>query len=167
MMTETPQLDPRVQSHITALGIEHSVLPCDPDFADTAVFCEKYGYAPHECANTILVASRSNPVRYAACIVLATCKLDVNKKVCQLLGEKRVSFATGEQTVALTGMAIGGVTACGLPEGLPLYIDKHVMEQERAIMGGGNRSSKLQLAPQELLKLTGAEVIDGLGLLRG
>jgi prolyl-tRNA editing enzyme YbaK/EbsC (Cys-tRNA(Pro) deacylase) len=98
-------------------------------------------------------------------MVLAVTKLDVNKKVRSLMDGKKVSFASGEQTVALTGMQIGGVTPFGLPE-IPLYIDSAVMTQAEVVAGGGNRSTKVLLDPAQLLKLPGALVVEGLALPR-
>ena len=94
-------------------------------------------------------------------MVLGTTRLDVNRTVRERIGVRRVSFADGETTVEITGMQIGGVTAPGI-DGLPLWIDAAVLDRDQVVMGGGNRSSKLVLAPRELLKLPGAEVVDGL-----
>ena len=140
------------------------VIPCDPAFADTAAFCEKYGYSLEQSANTILVASRTEPKVFAACLVTADRRLDVNGTVRRLLGVRKLSFASAEDTVALTGMMIGGVTPFGLPEGVPIYIDSVVMEQPWVIVGGGDRSSKLKLPPSELAELPGAQVVEGLSL---
>lgn len=158
-------LDSKVKHAINAYKIEAKAIACDPDFADTAAFCEKYGYSPEDSANTIIVASRTEPVVYVACLVLASTKLDVNKTVRQLIGTRKLSFATAEQTKDLTGMLIGGVTIIGLPD-IPLYIDKAVMDRSEIIVGGGNRSSKLVLNPDELQKLPKVEIIEGLGLPR-
>ncbi len=158
----TAQLSPEVQTAVEEYDIAADVLACDPDFADTAAFCEKYGFSPRQAANTILVASRKvEPAKYAVCVVLATTRLDVNKKVCQLLDVKKASFADGETTMRLTGMMIGGVTAIGIRE-LPVYVDSVVMGQEKVVMGGGNRESKLVLDPAELMKLPNAKVAEGL-----
>ena len=155
-------LDSRVRDALVRLGVVHQVLACDPDLADTAAFCAHYGFSLEQAANTILVASKKvDPVRYAVCVVLGTTRLDVNHKVGELLGVKRLSFADAEVTMELTGMMIGGVTAFGI-EGLPIYVDAAVMEQSQVVMGGGNRSSKLLLAPGELLKLQTASVVDSL-----
>jgi prolyl-tRNA editing enzyme YbaK/EbsC (Cys-tRNA(Pro) deacylase) len=162
----TVAIHPLVQAALTRYHIDAKAIACDPDLADTAAFCEHYGYGPEESANTIIVASRTEPTTFVACLVLANTRLDVNKKVRQLVGIRKLSFATPEQTKALTDMLIGGVTVIGLPENLPLYIDAAVMAQPRIIIGGGNRSSKLILKPGELLKLSKAEVIPDLGLAR-
>jgi prolyl-tRNA editing enzyme YbaK/EbsC (Cys-tRNA(Pro) deacylase) len=155
-------LDPSVQRTLDKYQIMYEVLPCDPDLADTAAFCEHYGFSPDQAANTILIASKKvEPTKYAICVVLATARLDVNKKVSELLGVKRLSFADAETTKKLTGMMIGGVTAIGI-NNLPIYVDKAVMERDEVIMGGGNRSSKLLVSPQELNKLDNVEAVEGL-----
>jgi prolyl-tRNA editing enzyme YbaK/EbsC (Cys-tRNA(Pro) deacylase) len=118
-------------------------------------------------ANTIVVAARREPGVACACVVLATGRLDVNHKVCELLGVRKASFASAEQTREVTGMMIGGVTPFGLPEGLPLFIDAQVMTRESVIIGGGSRSMKLQIAPGVLALLPRARTIDGLALIAG
>ena len=147
---------------LARLGIEHQRLECDPEAADTAVFCARYDISPERSANTILVASKKEPKLYAACVVLATTSLDVNHAVRSLLGVSRLSFASAEETVAVTGMLVGGVTPFGLPEGLPVYVDEAVMAPEWVILGGGGRSSKIKLAPAALKRLPAVKVVPGL-----
>jgi prolyl-tRNA editing enzyme YbaK/EbsC (Cys-tRNA(Pro) deacylase) len=159
-------LHPAVEQALAQYAITHEVLACDAELADTAAFCEHYGVSLEQAANTILVASRKvDPPKYAVCVVLGTTRLDVNKTVREKLSVKRLSFADAETTVDVTGMLIGGVTAIGT-QGLPIYVDSAVMQQSEVIMGGGNRTSKLRLDPQELGKLPGVEVIEGLANAR-
>ncbi len=162
---ESSLIEARVRDRLAALGVDHETMPCDPDFADTAAFCERYGVAPDHSANTIVVAARKEPGVACACVALATCRLDVNHVVCGLLGVRKASFAAPDQTRALTGMMIGGVTPFGLPDALPLYIDARVMDQETVVIGGGSRSMKIRLAPSALLRLPGARVVEGLATL--
>jgi prolyl-tRNA editing enzyme YbaK/EbsC (Cys-tRNA(Pro) deacylase) len=152
----------RVRDRLAALGVEHETLACDPDFADTAAFCARYGVPPGQSANTIVVAARREPDVACACVVLATCRLDVNHAVCDLLGVRKASFAAADQTRELTGMMIGGVTPFGLPDGLRLYVDALVMTQPTVVIGGGSRSLKIRLAPTALLLIPGAQVVEGL-----
>jgi len=153
-------LDPRVRTSLDASGVEYEVLECAPELADTAEFCAHYGIPATEACNAIVVVIKTEPRRYVACLVRADTRLDVNRKVRDLAGTKRLSFASAEETAELTGMMIGGVTIPGLPPNIPIYIDERVMEQPRVIIGGGNRSSKARLAPAELLKLPNAKVVD-------
>lgn len=153
-------LDPRVRESLDSSGIQYEVLECAPELADTAEFCAHYGIAATEACNAIVVVVKTEPRRYLACLVRADTRLDVNRKVRDLVGTKRLSFASAEETAELTGMMIGGVTLPGLPPDIPIYLDQRVMEQPRVIIGGGNRSSKARLAPPELLKLPNASVAD-------
>ena len=151
----------RVRDALDALGVEYTLVPCDPALADTATFCATYGYDTGDSANTIIVESRDKPPRHVACVLLATTRLDVNGMVRRRLGRK-ASFAGPERTMQLTGMDLGGVTAVGLPPDLPVWIDARVMERERVIMGVGSRHWKVIAPPGFLAGLPGAEVVDGL-----
>jgi prolyl-tRNA editing enzyme YbaK/EbsC (Cys-tRNA(Pro) deacylase) len=145
---------------VAATGAAYDVLEIDPDLADTAAFCEAYGYAPEASANCILVASRDEPPVVAACVVLATTKLDVNKRVRKLLGVRKLSFAPAELTRELTGMEIGGVTPFGLPTEVPLHIDARIGALDRVIVGGGSRRLKLHVDPAALVAAGGTYVQD-------
>lgn len=160
-------LHPKVAAALARHGLDHRAVACDPQYADTAAYCEHYHFPPGEGANTILVATRTAPVQFSACIVLPTTRLDVNKRVRQLMGGRKVSFASAEQTLALTGMQIGGVVAIGLPEDVPVYVDEAVLALPEVLLGGGNRSSKLVIDPRELLKLPQVQRIRDLGIVPG
>jgi prolyl-tRNA editing enzyme YbaK/EbsC (Cys-tRNA(Pro) deacylase) len=160
----TAALHDAVRAALDGAGVQYDVLECAPEYADTAAYCEHYQIDLANTANTIVVAAKTDPIRYAACVVQATTKLDVNKRVTAVMGAKRASFANADQTLALTGMMIGGVTAFGLPAGLPIYVDANLMTRPWVIFGGGNRSSKVRLVPAELRKLPGIEIVDGLAV---
>lgn len=151
-------IDRRVRSVLDDLGVDYEMVPCDPELADTAAFCAAYGYDEADSANTIVVQRRGNPPCFVACVVLATTRLDVNGTVRRRLGRK-ASFAGAERSVELTGMTLGGITAVGLPAGLPIWIDRRVMDRERVILGGGSRHWKLIAPPAFLATLPGAEVV--------
>jgi prolyl-tRNA editing enzyme YbaK/EbsC (Cys-tRNA(Pro) deacylase) len=155
-----------VRAALEQTGVAYELLECDPELADTAQFCAAYGVAPEDSANTILVVAKSDPIRYAVCVLLATTRLDVNKAVRAKLGAKKASFASAEQTIELTGMAIGGVTPFGLPDGLPIFVDTAVMGRNRIILGGGSRNLKVAGSPALLSALPRVEIVDGLALPR-
>ena len=152
----------RLEAALDPLGVPYELFPCDPALADTAQFCEAYGFSPGESANTIVVVGKADPRRYAACIVLATHRLDVNRAVRDRLGTRKASFAGADETRELTGMEIGGVTPFGLPADLPVWIDADVMALPRVVLGGGSRSWKVIAAPEILARLPAAVVVEGL-----
>lgn len=143
-------------------GVEHEVLECDPDFADTAAFCERYGIVPDDSANAIVVVGKSDPPRYVCCVVLATTRLDVNGAVRRRLGVKKASFASADETRELTGMLIGGVTPVALPAEIPVWVDARVMDRDRVVIGGGSRSMKILLPPSFFASLPNCEIVPDL-----
>ncbi len=151
-----------MQAALDVLGLRYKVLDCDPALADTAQFCEAYHFKPEQSANAIIVVGKGAEPKFCCCLVLANTRLDVNKAVCKLLGVRKASFASADQTRELTGMEIGGVTPFGLPDDLPIYVDSAVMGQKGVVTGGGNRSSKTILDPVELKKVPNLQIIGGL-----
>ena len=143
---------------VTATGASFEVVPCDPDLADTAAFCETYGYGLDQSANAIVVVGKGDPRIYVCCLVLATTRLDVNGVVRKRLERKKASFASADETAEITGMQIGGVTPYGLPADLPLWVDSRIMDVPDVIVGGGSRDRKLLVPPMSLAALPGAEV---------
>src|SRR5512132_928123 len=142
------------------------VAAIDPDLADTAAFCERYGVGLDVSANcVVLAARRGGETRLAACMVLATTRADVNGLARRTLEAKKASFAPMDAAVAETGMEYGGITPLGLPEGWPVLVDGAVAATDRVVVGSGVRRSKLLLPGKLLAALPGAVVLDGLGVV--
>jgi len=157
-------IEERVRQVLAGLGVPYELIPIDAAFADTASFCERYGFPLEHSVNTILVGSKREPKQYGACLVLATMRLDVNHAVRKLIGASRVSFASADDTVALTGMMIGGVTVFALPPELPIYVDAQIMSLDYVILGGGSRSLKIKVSPEALRRLPNTQVIQALSV---
>jgi prolyl-tRNA editing enzyme YbaK/EbsC (Cys-tRNA(Pro) deacylase) len=161
-VTHDPEGRERLEALLGDVRVPYELFPCDPALADTAAFCAAYGFPLEDSANTILVAGKSDPPRYAACVVLAPHRLDVNRAVRNRLGTRKASFAPADATREITGMEIGGVTVFGLPSDLPILVDARVMQRERIVLGGGSRSWKVIAPPAILEVLPGVSVVDGL-----
>ncbi len=139
------------------------VAAIDPELADTAAFCEAYGSPMEGSANCVVVAGkRGGDVRYAACLVLATTRADVNGFVRKHLDVRKASFAPMDDACERTGMEYGGITPIGLPDGWPVLVDAAVAAAAEVVIGSGIRGSKLALPGSLAARLPGAEVVDGL-----
>ncbi|HEX6357282.1 YbaK/EbsC family protein [Actinophytocola sp.] len=139
------------------------VAAIDPDLADTAAFCETYGSPLEASANCVVVAGkRAGEERFAACLVLATTRADVNGVVRRRLDVRKASFAPMDTAVELTGMAYGGITPLGLPADWPLLIDPAVAAAPELVIGSGIRASKLLIPGPTLALLPNAEVVEAL-----
>ena len=153
-----------IERILVASGLDYEIMPCDPELADTVVFCEHYGYPPEDSVNTIVVKAKTGGVRFAACALLAHTRLDVNGCVRRRFGARRVSFASAEETGRMTGMTIGGVTPLGLPQEVPLWVDARIMQRNEVILGGGTRRSKIRIAPAIFECGIESEIVSGLAL---
>lgn len=143
---------------------EVQVAEIDADLADTEAFCRAYAVGLDASANCVVVSGRrGEDVRWAACLVLATTRADVNGLVRRRLDVRKASFAPREQTVEQTGMEHGGITPLGLPPGWPVLVDAAVATRPAVVVGSGLRRSKLVLPGRALADLPAAELLDGLG----
>jgi prolyl-tRNA editing enzyme YbaK/EbsC (Cys-tRNA(Pro) deacylase) len=139
------------------------VAPIDADLADTAAFCAAYDVPLERSANCVVIAAkRGGETRYAACMVLATTRADVNGVVRRHLDARKASFAPMDDAVALTGMQYGGITPVGLPADWPVLVDAAVVAAGPVVIGSGIRGSKLQLPGDALADLPGAVVLERL-----
>nr|MDT0665932.1 YbaK/EbsC family protein [Micromonospora sp. DSM 115978] len=123
------------------------------------------GRSLEESANCVIVAARrGSETRFAACVVLATTRADVNGLVRRHLGARKASFAPRDEAVSATGMEFGGITPIGLPADWPVLVDAAVAAAGRVVAGSGLRRSKLFLPGKALAAVPGAEGLVGLGV---
>lgn len=153
-------LEERTVAAARQLDPDVTVIEIDPELADTSDFCAAYGYTLEESANCLLVVAKTGERRYAACMVQATRRLDLNRHARDLVGARKASFAKEDDAVEVTGMVPGGVTPIGLPAGIDVVIDAPIMELDRVIIGGGGRGVKLYLRPAALAALPDARVAE-------
>ena len=155
---------PKIRQFIESTKLEFEVMDCNPELADTYIFCKEYGIDLEDSVNTIVVKTKTGELKYAVCALLATTKLDINKMIRKKLGARKVSFATIEETAKLTEMDIGGVTPLTLPSNLPLWVDSRVMQRDSIVLGGGNRSSKIKISPKIFQQTLNTEIVEGLAI---
>lgn len=153
-------LAPPVAAAIGGIG-GALVTPIDPDLADTAAFCDAYDVDPAASANCVIVAGRRGQVtRYAAVMVLATTRADINNVVRRHLDVRKISFAPHDDAVTRTGMEFGGITPVGLPQDWPILVDLRVAGCAESVIGSGQRASKLLVSGADLAALPTAEILD-------
>ena len=153
---------PQIRQFLESTKLEFEVMNCDPKLAETNVFCREYGIDLKDSVNAIIVKTKTGELKYAACALLATTRLDINKTIKKKLGARKVSFANIEETAKLTEMDIGGITPIKLPSILPLWVDSMVMQRSFIVLGGGNRSSKIKISPKIFNYTLNTEIVEGL-----
>ena len=153
---------PKIRQFLEITELKFEIIDCNPELADTKIFCKEYGINLEDSVNAILVKTKTGELKYALCALLATTRLDINNLIKKKLDARKVSFADSEETIKITKMSIGGVTPLTLPSNLPLWIDSKVMLRDLIILGGGNRSSKIKISPTIFNFTPNTEIIEGL-----
>jgi len=149
-----------LRSTAVATSDDPLVAAIDPTLADTAAFCAHYEISMGDGANCVIVqARRGERTWYAACLVRGADRLDVNGAVRHHLGARKLSFASMDDAVELSGMEYGGITPIGLPADWPLLVDESVAAHERLIIGSGIRGSKMLVTGALLAALPNAETL--------
>jgi len=111
----------------------------------------------------LFTARRDGRAWYAACVVLATTRADVNGLAKRHLGASKISFASMDAATEASAMEFGGITPIGLPADWPILIDEAVVAADRVVIGSGLRRSKIGLPGAALAELPNAVVLPGLG----
>ncbi len=76
------------------------------------------------------------------------------------VGRKKVRLASAEEALVLTGFRVGAMPPFGHVRPLPTLVDRAVLDQERLWGGTGDPLVLCSLTPGELLRLTGARVLE-------
>ena len=99
-------------SHIALIetGLPFEVWPCEPELADTAVFCEHYNVALENSANAILVKSKTGAEIFVLCVLLAIDRLNTKHTVRKKMGARKVSFASADETREITAYVDSGLS---------------------------------------------------------
>ena len=158
---EHPELLADATADAVASCPSAQVAPIDDTLADTAAFCAAYDVALGSSANCVVVAGRrGDRETYAAVMVLATHRADINGVVRRHLDVRKISFAPREEATGRTGMEFGGITPIGLPSDWPVLIDRAVLESGPVVVGSGLRRSKILLDAADLAALPSSAVLD-------
>jgi Cys-tRNA(Pro)/Cys-tRNA(Cys) deacylase len=90
--------------------------------------------------------------RLVACLVPSDRQLDI-----RALG-KRAQLADAKRAESATGYVTGGISPLGQRRALPTLVDSTLTQHATVFVSGGRRGLELELAPQDLITLTGAAV---------
>ena len=153
---------PQIRKFLESTNIEFEIMDCDPNMADTQVFCKEYNIKLEDSVNAIIVKTKTGKLKYVTCALLATNRLNINNVIRKKLEARKVSFANAAETIKLTNMEIGGVTPFTLPDNLPIWIDSKIMNRDYVILGGGNRSSKIKISPKIFNFTNNTEIVENL-----
>ena len=155
------EIENKVLDYLKTQQIEYEKIDIDPNFSDTQNFCNKYNFSLDQSANTIILESKRPKGIYSIAVVQASKKLDVNTKLKNIMGVKKLSFANAAKSEELTGMKVGGITPFGLSQKLQIYFDEGLKKLSKKIgFGGGSRNFKILIDPIYLNNIPNAQFLD-------
>ncbi len=147
-----------LQAFLDARGIEAEILLLETPTPTVPDAAQAVGAAVEQIVKSVLFMVADVPVMTVTCGTA-----NVERRVLAhkySVGRKRVRLANAEQVLQHTGYPVGTVPPFGYPQPLETLIDPRVLAQAQVYAGGGEHNALLRIAPAEIARISGAEVID-------
>lgn len=143
--------------------IAHEVFEFDTSIRSALDVAHVTGVSENEVYKTLVV--EQDPPRGKPNLVLmpADSELDL-KALAAALGVKKLRMASHADAERQTGLKVGGISPLALlGKGFPVYIDDRALALPRVLLSAGQRGMNVRLAVKDLLALTGARPVAGIG----
>jgi len=95
--------------------------------------------------------------RHVVAVVPVSGSLDL-KALARAAGAKRAAMAQPAVAERLTGYVVGGISPLGHRRRLPVFVDELLTVDDEVHVSGGRRGLEVSLAPEHLVRATGATV---------
>ena len=144
------------------LGIPHSVFRHTRQVNSLEQAAAERAQRPEQVVRSILF--RLGEDQYLMALVAGPAQISW-KKLRKHLGQSRLTMATEEEVLAVTGYRVGAVSPFGLPRPLKVLIDPGVLTEQTVSLGSGIRSVAIVMKSADLVNaLPDHEVVELVGV---
>ena len=139
-------------------GVSYDVLAFPDTIHSAQDVAEYVGVAASDVYKTlVLITAKHTPILV---MVPADHELQL-KRLAQVLGDKKLRMATHKEAEAVTGLKVGGISALALRHRrFPVYLAHTAANLDRLLVSAGQRGVDLRLRVTDLVRVTGATLVD-------
>jgi len=139
--------------------ISHKELsyPVDKDHVDGITAAKHLGKDPSTVYKTLV--TQGNSKAYFVFVIPVAENLDM-KKAARVCGEKSVDMIYVKDINKVTGYVRGGCSPIGMKKAYKTYIDQSATNIETITVSAGKIGYQVELAPDDLLMVTGSTYAD-------
>ena len=144
---------------LDAKGISYDLAEyeVDEDDLSAVTLAKKIGQDVEQIFKTLVL--RGDKTGVFVCVVPGNTEVDL-KKVAKVSGNKNCAMVQQKELLGLTGYIRGGCSPLGMKKPYPVYIHETCQLFDEIYISAGQRGLQLKLNPEDLIRMTGAEVCD-------
>jgi Cys-tRNA(Pro)/Cys-tRNA(Cys) deacylase len=131
------------------LGIPHSVFRHTAQVNSLEQAAAERNQRPEQVVRSILF--RLGEDQYLMALVAGPAQISW-KKLRKHLGQSRLTMASEDEVLAVTGYRVGAVSPFGLPRPLKVLVDPGVLAEETLSLGSGVRSVAIVMKSADLIR---------------
>ncbi len=147
-----------LRQYLTTHGVDAEILSLDMPTPTVEAAARAVGASTQQIVKSLLFMIKEEPILAIACGTDPVDRRVIAAR--RAVGRKRVKLADAETVLKITGYPAGAVPPFGHRQPLATLLDERVLTHQVVFAGGGEENTLVRVAPQEILRLTGAEVVD-------
>jgi Cys-tRNA(Pro)/Cys-tRNA(Cys) deacylase len=155
MAASTPAIRALTQAKVPHVVHSYPHDPRSESYGDEAVtaLSERVGVTAAQIFKTLIIELSTGTPAVAVLPVPHSLAL---KAAAAALGAPKAAMADKAKAQRVTGYVLGGVSPLGQKRALPTVVDESALSWDRILVSAGKRGLEIELAPAELIRLTGA-----------
>jgi Cys-tRNA(Pro) deacylase len=143
---------------LESLEIPHHVFRHDGPVDSLEQAAAERGQRPGQVVRSILF--RLGVDEYTLALVAGPAQISW-KKLRKHLGKSRLSMASEDEVLAVTGYRVGAVSPFGIAHPLRVLLDAGLLDEEELSLGSGVRGTAILMRTQDLIRaLSKPEIVD-------